>query len=207
MNKETTTSGLIGAVIGFILGLLIMPIMPIIPTWNGGMTNYRNSMMNQGGFIDSHFIEQMIPHHEDAILMANVALEKATHQEIKKLAQDIQKTQNQEIEQMRAWYADWFGEDVPETFSGIGHGMGSGMMNMGMMGDATDMNALQTASDFDKAFITQMIPHHQMAVMMAQMLESATDRPAMKQLAKNIIEAQTREINSMRDWYQQWYGQ
>ena len=159
------------------------------------------------GAIDSHFIEQMIPHHEDAIIMADIAFEKATHQEIKQLAQDIKRTQSEEIDQMQVWYKSWYGKDVPDIFSGTGHGMGSGLMHMGMMGDAMDIEQLNTASNFDKAFIEETIPQHQMAVMMAQMLERTTNRPEMKQLAKNIIDAQTREINSMRSWYRQWYGQ
>jgi len=210
MTKENLLSGSVGVIIGIILTLLFAPM------W-GGMMGYRNSMMEPGyntpggnqmmGAVDSHFIEQMIPHHEDAITMAGIALTKAKHQEIKQLAQDILRTQSEEIEQMRAWYKSWFGKDVPDVFSGTGHGMGSGMMHLGMMGDATDIDQLTTASDFDKVFIEQMIPHHQMAVMMAQMLESTTNRPEMKQLAKNIIDAQTREINSMRSWHRQWYGQ
>ena len=209
MNKETLISGLVGVLIGITLTWLFAP-------WWGGMMGYRNSMMGPNnttggnqmmGAVDSHFIEQMIPHHEDAILMANIALEKANHQEIKQLAQDIKRTQSEEIDQMRAWYKSWYGKDVPDVFSGTGRGMGSGMMHMGMMGDATDIGQLETASDFDKAFIEQMIPHHQMAVMMAQMLERTTNRSEMKQLAQNIIDAQTREINSMRGWYRPWYEQ
>src|SRR3989344_1840835 len=208
MNKETLVSGLVGVVIGIILMWLFAP-------WWVGMMGYRNTMMginnitggNQMmGSIDSHFIEQMIPHHEDAITMASLALEKAMHEEIKQLAQDIKRTQSEEIGQMQAWYKSWYGKEVPDIFSGTSHGMGSGIIHMGMMGDQTDMEQLKTASDFDKAFIEEMIPHHQMAVMMAQMLEKTTNRSEMKQLAKNIIDAQTREINYMRNWYRQWYG-
>ena len=202
MKKETLLSGLIGVFIGILLVPLFMPM------WNG-MMGYRNSMMggNQmSASMDAHFIEQMIPHHEDAITMAKIALEKSTHSEIKQLAQDIQRTQSEEIEKMQDWYQDWYGKDVPDIFAGTGHGMGSGMMHMGMMGDFTDMEQLKTATDFDKAFIEEMIPHHQMAVMMAQMLQRTTNRSEMKQLAEDIIEAQTREINSMREWYRQWYG-
>ncbi len=209
MSKETLVSGLVGVLIGIIFTWLFLP-------WWGGMMGYPNSMMESNnisggnqmmGAVDPHFIEQMIPHHEDAILMADIALEKSKRQEIKRLAQDIKRTQSEEIEQMRVWYKNWYGKDVPDVFSETGHGMGSGMMHMGMMGDATDIEQLKTTSDFDKDFIEEMIPHHQTAVMMAQMLEGTTNRPEMKQLARNIIDAQTREIDSMRSWYRQWYGQ
>ena len=77
----------------------------------------------------------------------------------------------------------------------------------GMMAYRNMMGINNIMGSIDSHFIEQMIPHHQMAVMMAQMLQQSTIRPEMKQLAKDIIEGQTREINSMRDWYRQWYGQ
>lgn len=159
--------------------------------------------------IDRHFIEQMIPHHEDAIYMAEIAVAKANHQELKTLAINIKRTQNEEIEQMKRWYRDWFGTDVPEDSAVMGqHGMTARSdMHMGMMGNETDTNLLrnaQTFEDFEKEFIKQMIPHHQMAVMMANMLLQSTSRPEMKELAQNIIDAQTKEINEMRLWYKEW---
>jgi uncharacterized protein (DUF305 family) len=51
-----------------------------------------------------------------------------------------------------------------------------------------------------------MVVHHEMAVMMAQMLESGTERPEMKQLASDIITSQTREIEMMRGWSASWFG-
>lgn len=160
-----------------------------------------NQMMGQ---IDSHFIEQMIPHHEDAITMANLALSRAERSEIKILSGDIIKDQSEEIDQMEQWYKSWFGNEVPGISTSAGRGMGM-MMRGGMMGNETDIKTLENAKPFDKEFIEQMIPHHQMAVMMAQMLLSSTNRPEMKQLAENIIAAQTKEINQMREWYQNWY--
>lgn len=204
MNNETLIAGLIGILIGIVLTWLLAPVWVGMMGYSPMMgTRNNNDWGMMDGSIDAHFIEQMIPHHEDAITMANVALEKASHQEIKQLAQDITRTQSEEITTMRQWYKDWYGKNVPNVFSG----MGPGMMRMGMMGNETDMEKLETAADFDEAFIEEMIPHHQMAVMMAQMLSRTTNRAEMKQLAKDIIEAQTREINLMRDWYGQWYGQ
>jgi uncharacterized protein (DUF305 family) len=74
-----------------------------------------------------------------------------------------------------------------------------------MMGDETDIDELENADDFDKEFIEQMIPHHQMAIMMANMLLNSTERKEMETLAQNIIKAQTKEINDMRSWHAEWY--
>lgn len=197
---------------GLVLGVLITVFIAqtAVNSSNMGMMQMMGmragSYSNQGymGNIDRHFIEQMIPHHEDAITMAEIAIEQAKRPEIKKLAEDIIKAQRQENEQMKTWYKSWFGTDVPENTQVMGmHGMiARGGMHMGMMGDETDTQSLRNASDFDKAFIEEMIPHHQMAVMMAQMLKNTTQRSEMKQLAENIINAQSKEITQMREWYQ-----
>lgn len=175
-----------------------------------GMMGQRFSSQNQmmiSGMMDAHFIEQMIPHHEDAITMAKLALTKAQHPEIKQLAQSIIESQSKEIDQMQAWYKDWYGREVPTGTQVMGqHGMMSGRgMHMGMMGNETDITRLEQATDFDRVFIEEMIPHHQMAVMMANMLKVGTQRPEMKQLADDIITAQTREIDQMRQWYDAWF--
>ncbi len=65
--------------------------------------------------IDRHFIEQMIPHHEDAVLMAELALTKAEHPELRELATNIKRDQSREIDQMRSWYRSWYGSIPPNT--------------------------------------------------------------------------------------------
>lgn len=72
------------------------------------------------------------------------------------------------------------------------------------MGDNTDITRLETATDFDRAFIEEMIPHHQMAVMMASMLKNGTAREEMGNLADDIIAAQSSEIDQMRAWLRSW---
>jgi len=156
--------------------------------------------------LDAHFIEQMIPHHQDAITMSQLALTKAQKPEVKLLAQNIIDSQSKEIEQMKQWYKNWYGKDVPENESVMGmHGMQQqNGMHMGMMGDSSDITRLENAADFDKAFVEEMIPHHQMAVMMARMLKNGTQREEMKQLADDIITAQIDEIDQMREWLTVW---
>lgn len=207
MQKNQLLYGIIGALVG---GLLVWLIT--VSSFSGkmssmmGMQRQQNNIPYQQGSammgnMDKQFIEQMIPHHEDAITMAKLALEKSQRSEIKELANNIIKTQSDEITNMRKWYKDWYGSDVPENAMGnSGMGMRGGMMNNSM-----DSQSLADAADFDKEFLTQMTMHHRMAVIMARMMLSGTNRPEMKQLGEEIIGAQTREINQMQAWYQAWY--
>ncbi|MGB9979592.1 DUF305 domain-containing protein [Methanobacterium sp.] len=156
--------------------------------------------VGEGGYGDNHgmmdmdqeFIENMIPHHQDAVDISNMALSKAEHQEIKQLAKNISINQSREIDEMRKWYKMWYGTDVPS--------------NSHMMMNSTDLNRLENAKPFDKEFIEQMIPHHQRAIMMAQMVLNHPNRPEIRGLAESIIKSQSAEIEEMRTWYKEWYG-
>ncbi len=153
-----------------------------------------------GQNIDQHFIVQMIPHHEGAIEMAKVALEKSKRPEMIALANGIIEAQMREITDMTAWYSSWFGGVPPKG----GMGAMGGMHMDGMTGDMADLRAA-SATEFDREFIDQMIPHHEMAVMMASMLQGSTQRPEMQQLAQDIISSQSSEIEMMRGWRSAWY--
>lgn len=202
MNKQMKYA-LVGLLVGGFVVWLIMSILS--NSSKGGMMNSKlnsQAMMQNSGGIDSHFIEQMIPHHEDAIVMAKLALIKAKRPEVKQLAQNIIDSQGKEINQMKSWYKEWFGNEVQTNSKGM-MGNNNGM-HSGMMGDASDVTKLEQSADFDKTFVEEMIPHHQMAVMMATMLKNGTERAEMKQLADDIITAQNNEIVQMRGWLKSW---
>lgn len=209
-EKDPLVYAVIGVLIGG--GLVWFLAANAVNTNQYGMMRmmgmgYRNQATTQNtDVLDKHFIEQMIPHHQDAITMSELAQTRAQRPEVKLLAKNIITSQTKEIEQMKQWYKSWYGKDVPENESVMGmHGMQqSSGMHMGMMGNETDTTRLEDAADFDKAFVEEMIPHHQMAVMMASMLKNGTQRPEMKQLADDIIAAQIDEIDQMRGWLQTW---
>ncbi len=211
LKDDKITYGLGGLLIG---GVLVwfgtMTIVNSNNTGMMGMMGYRNgnesSIMKNSDTIDAHFIEQMIPHHEDALTMAKLAQTKAQKPEIKQLSENIIASQGTEINQMKDWYRDWFGKEVPQDSRVMGgHGMGQeSQMHMGMMGDESDISTLENSDDFDRAFVEHMIPHHQMAVMMAQMLKNTTQRLEMKKLADDIVTDQNSEINQMRQWLASW---
>ncbi|MDZ8052824.1 MAG: DUF305 domain-containing protein [Aulosira sp. ZfuVER01] len=171
------------------------------------VNNTMSQQMRGRQEMDRHFIEMMIPHHQDAVEMADLALQKAKRPEIKKLAAAIKTDQTREIEQMKAWYKQWYGTDVPANSMnsmGMGHGRSQGSMHSGMMGMNMNLESLKNASDFDKEFIRQMIPHHQMAVMMSQMTFNRATHSQIRDLAQAIIKSQTAEIQQMQQWYQAW---
>lgn len=191
MEKNSVVIGVILLIAGLFAGYALAP--------KSGSQNLSGShMMQNGGMmnqnIDQHFIVQMIPHHEGAIEMAKLALQKSKNPELLSLANTIISAQEKEITDMKSWYGDWYGGIPPQG--------GMGMMHMdGMTGDLTVLGSLSGTS-FDQEFIRQMIPHHEMAIMMAEMLRAGTTRPEMKQLAENIISSQSSEIQTMRGWLQ-----
>ena len=167
----------------------------------GGM----GSMTDMTSNMDRHFIEMMVPHHQDAIDMADLALQKASRPEIMTLAENIKRTQTIEVAQMRSWYKAWYGMDLPASQSGSNDG---GMMGgQGMMG-GMDMGIddLANARDFDKAFIEAMVPHHQMALMMSSMVLTGGEHKELNDLARAIITSQRAEIEQMQTLYKHWYG-
>lgn len=190
MNKTTAISVVIIAALIISLTSILAYFWIYSPTI--GEEGYGNHGPGMMGNMDRHFIENMVPHHQDAVDMSNIALTKAEHPEIKQLAANIKSSQSKEIIEMRQWYKEWYGTDVPP--------------NSGMMGNVTDLNRLENAKPFDKEFIEQMVPHHQMAIMMARMVLYHSNNPEIRGLAESIIKSQSAEIEEMRTWYKKWYG-
>ncbi len=146
----------------------------------------------------------MIPHHDGAIAMAELALTRARHSEIRALAARIKTSQTAENAQMRRWYRQWFGGDVP-AWSGGGDGYGMGM-GMGMGNNLRVLDLLKADPDFDRTFLEQMIPHHQMGVMMASHAQWRTQHRELRTLQAAMVKVQSQEIAQMEQWYRQWYG-
>ena len=146
---------------------------------------------------DVMFAQMMIPHHRQAVEMADLAATRASSAEVKSLAAEIRKAQAPEIEQLSGWLKDW-GAPVPSPgmtgMGGMHHGGTDGMMS------EQDMKELKAAKGeaFDKAFLEMMIEHHEGAVAMARTEESAGMFPPAKRMAGSIVSSQTAEIARMR---------
>ena len=162
-----------------------------------------------GAAFDRQFIDMMVPHHQGAVEMAKVAQQRAEHPEIKEMAAAVIRTQEAEINKMKAWRKSWFGSDQTPPMTEMpmvpgvgGHGGAGAKMNM-----AADVDKLRAApAPFDKAFIEAMIPHHESAIEAAKAAATRAEKPEIKELARAIIADQQREIDQMKQWRQAWYG-
>lgn len=84
--------------------------------------------------------------------------------------------------------------------------MGNVPMNMeSMMGGMMAELEGKTEDEFDKAFLSEMIVHHQGAVEMAKSVLENSERPELINLANDIISAQTKEIGMMQNWQKTWF--
>ena len=161
-----------------------------------GMMAASEMLMENGEYSDERFIDAMVAHHQGAIDMAEVALQNAEHPELLQLAQNVISTQQAEIEVLRSIKEQEFGtSEVPTQMS---------PEEMEMMG-MEDPAELANRRPFDEAFINAMIPHHESAIEMAQVALVESDNPAIRDLAGRIVDDQTREIEQMRGWLEEWY--
>ena len=139
---------------------------------------------------DVMFAQMMIPHHQQAVVMAKQAATKASSPQVKQLAGQIEQAQGPEIQKMTGWLTTW-GASQP---SGSSMQMGDGMMS------AHDMANLDKLSgkSFDQAFLQMMIKHHQGAITMAKTEQAQGSSADAKALADSIVTSQSAEITEMQ---------
>ncbi|MFC8421906.1 DUF305 domain-containing protein [Streptomyces sp. NPDC057236] len=152
-----------------------------------------SASQGQHNAADVAFAKGMIPHHRQAVEMADLAPDRAQSADVKKLAADIKKAQDPEIKTLSGWLTSW-GEEVPAEGA-----MDHSMHDMGGMMTAEEMTELENTSGkaFDTAFMQMMIKHHEGAVEMAKTEQAdGTYGPATK-MAGEIISSQSAEIEQM----------
>jgi len=135
---------------------------------------------------DIAFAEQMIPHHEQAIEMSEIAQLNTTNPDVLQLAQKIKDAQSPEIELMKSW-------------TGVKASTHAGHMMDGMLSQS-ELSELRQAKgkEFDRLFLQGMIKHHQGAIEMAQEVTTSKNKDVAN-LSAVIIAAQKLEIDTMNE--------
>lgn len=151
---------------------------------------------------DIHFMQMMIPHHEQAIEMSELVPFRTNRQELIEMAEEIIEEQEAEILQMSEWLVEV--SENPYAYLGMDH---EEMMDeMEEMHSPEEMEQLRSLEGqaFDLTFISLMIDHHQGAIRMAEEVLAAGNDPKVAQLAEEIIESQEAEIEQLRAWCREW---
>lgn len=211
MTINRVPAGLAGGLLALSLALAgcgdasTAPAAPAAPAPASSAAPQAGAQFNEA---DVTFAQMMIPHHREAVEMAELATDRAETPEVKGLASQIRGAQEPEIDQLTGFLTAW-GAKVPadDGMAGMDHSNMGGMSGMSntpaMPGAMTpeQMEQLRNASgaEFDRMFLTMMIEHHQGAVTMAQQEVDQGSNPDAKQLAEKIVADQNAEIARMRE--------
>lgn len=158
---------------------------------HGGSSHGGHSSTNENFTgADVMFLQMMIPHHQQAIDISNLAMENSQDNELLKLAQIISRDQAAEITQMKAWLVD----------AGASEDMGHSMDGMGGMLNSAELEALAAARgvEFDRLWLKGMTEHHDGAIHMTQMIEDAQN-PEIKTFGSKVIADQSAQIAQMKE--------
>ena len=131
------------------------------------------------------FAEMMIPHHEQAIEMSELAFVNTTNPDVLAIAEQISSAQEPEIELMKSWPG-------VDSMGHAGHTM-AGMLDENEM----EMLRVSTGAEFDRLFLEGMIKHHEGAIEMAEMIIDSAN-PEVAKLGESIIASQSDEIQAMK---------
>jgi uncharacterized protein (DUF305 family) len=147
---------------------------------------------------DVTFTQNMIPHHQQAIEMAELIDSRTRRPELRTLAERIAASQGREVTLMQGWLQAWGKPAAPH----MDHG---GMHMPGMMREAEMRQLMATRQqNFDLLFLELMSAHHQGAIEMATTELRDGSLPQVKRLAQQIIDDQQTEIDQFQQWQQEW---
>jgi uncharacterized protein (DUF305 family) len=140
-----------------------------------------------------HFMQDMIDHHMMAVMEAELCLDRAIHEELQQLCEEIIVTQNEEMMMMQSWLLDWY------AISYMPH------MNHGMIRQMEKLAELDGA-EFEIEFMQGMIKHHRMAIKDSGKCVERAHHDELVSLCESIMLTQAQEIEMMEVWLSEWYG-
>ncbi len=154
----------------------------------GGHMSHNSTSANYTG-ADIMFLQMMIPHHQQAVDISNLAMKTSKDSELLALAKKIATDQAAEIIQMKAWLND----------AGAGMDMGHSMDGMGGMLNDAELSALnaETGTKFDILWLKGMTGHHDGAIHMTTMIRDASNL-YIKAFGEKVIADQSAQIEQMK---------
>ncbi len=179
--------------------LVLQPGAPGEPTTTGGVVPADPAPWNHA---DLAFVQMMIPHHAQALQMAELASSRAEDQAVRRLAERVEAAQGPEILLMASWLEEQ-GVDVPRAAEdplAYDHGEHGHDGMVGMLSPAA-MEQLRSArgAAFDRRYLRAMVQHHRGAIQMAETVAVEGSALQVNELAADVGATQLAEIDRMRD--------
>ncbi|GAB3720450.1 DUF305 domain-containing protein [Amycolatopsis oliviviridis] len=140
---------------------------------------------------DITFSQQMVPHHQQSIQVANLAAERSASEYVKATAAKIVKAESAEVQTMTAWLQSWNAAVLPAA-GHAGHAM-PGMITEGQVASLQNL----TGAEFDKTWLPLMAEHLRNGVTMAKTVLSSGEHAETKALAQEIVENQSAAIDEI----------
>lgn len=136
------------------------------------------------------FIDEMSSHHKMGIEMAEMAINKAYHSELKNMARMMKTMQEKEVETMQMWRERWYPSAPKYEYKGA----------------EMDMSKLERLSGnaFDVAFLDSMILHHGGAIFLGGEAYKRSEKAQIRMLGRKIAKDQCKETLKMRELRDQW---
>ncbi|MDA0298471.1 MAG: DUF305 domain-containing protein [Actinobacteria bacterium] len=161
-----------------------------------GSSNTGDSIPESSDFNDADvmFAQMMIPHHEQAIEMSDIALDPNTGASaaIIALATQIKGAQDPEISQMKNLLTTW---GMPTDMGSMDHSsMMDGMLSLEEMATLGQLKG----AEFDKAWAKGMIAHHEGAIAMANDVLANGKNSEILALANAVVSGQSTEIETLK---------
>ena len=195
INIDRKTGVLVGVIVLLAAAVLSLSVnrsdtTNVMGSGSGHMGHGSSSSSNANYTgADIMFLQMMIPHHQQAIDISNLAMKSSQDPELIELAKIIARDQAAEIKQMKAWLTD----------AGASEDMGHSMDGMGGMLNDDELAALSAATgkEFDVLWLKGMTEHHDGAIHMTQMIEDAQNSD-IKEFGTKVIKDQSEQIAQMK---------
>ena len=143
------------------------------------------------GDFDIDYANMMIKHHSGAIAMSEKELRFGKDEKIKGIAEHMITAQKEEINHLQSFLKNY-------KSSGMKHGEGD--MEKSMNDMESKMKNIGMSGNFDKDFVSLMIPHHEGAIAMSKLQLTNGMNDKLKQLAQKGIAEQTKEVEEFKTW-------
>lgn len=162
-----------------------------------------------GASMDQLLIDLVVPYQQAALTIAEAAQTGAEHTELKDFAAHLISTQPDEIKRLQDLRQQWFGrretpalDERPVLMELVSQG-GQAATPQALVDRFNTTTADRNAS-LDLAFIDAMLEHHQILIAAAQMVLGQAQHVETKQLAQDLIDVNSREIERLMAFRTQW---